>query len=275
LNLAGIVLRSNNGGHWIHNVAVIGASGDVGFSDIRFEAFAVQIWGNLEVLDPTQSTNNLIENVTVSKPGSPVMSGAPAGGVMDGIVVNNAVAEIRNSLVEDYTIAFGGWAMGPVWFHGNTARNVKYGFNADSFTSAGVIFESNQIIHPLLYGIVIGGGNGSSIFQNWNVSNNSIQLNQNNSVGLVLRGQVQDSVFSGNTIASDGSAKSLIGIWSYPIATGLANFGNGFQDNRIDNAMSIDFSLDPNFNGNCRFQNRDLQGKARQDFPDNSSTRCR
>jgi hypothetical protein len=275
LSLEGIVLRSDQGGHWIHDVNVTGGSGDVGFSNVVFETFTVRIWGNVHPPDPQQNTNNLIEHVNVSNPGLPVLRGSPPGGAVDGIVVNNAVAEVRNNVVDGYTLGFGGWAMGAVSFHDNVAKNCKYGFNTDSFSNSGVMVESNQIVHPGAYGIVIGGGDGSAVFKDWNVFNNSIQLNQANSVGLVLRGQVQNATFSGNTIAADGSARNLTAIWSYPAASGLQNLGNTFQNNQIDKTLTINFAQDPNFNTNCRFQNRDLQGQARQDFPDNSSAKCR
>jgi hypothetical protein len=136
LNMQGIVLRSQQGGHWIHNVNVVGASGDVGFSNVVFEAFAVQIWGNSVPVDPQQNTGSIIEHVMVSNPGRPVIPGSPPGGAIDGIVVNNAVAEIRNNVVDGYMLGYGGWAMGPANFHDNIARNGQYGFNADSFTNS-------------------------------------------------------------------------------------------------------------------------------------------
>jgi hypothetical protein len=276
LNLAAIVLRSEQGNHWIHNVNVIGASGDAGFRNVLYEAFAVQIWGNSLTLDPHESTGSLIEKVTVTKPGLPMTSGSPPGGAMDGIVVNTAMAEVRNNVVEGYLIAYGGWAMENVWFHDNVARDSYYGFNADSLTNNGVILQSNQFIHPVLYGMVIGGGGTSNTFSNWSVLNNSVQMNTTDSIGIVLQGQVQNSVFTGNMIQSDGgAAHNLSAIFSYSAKSGLSNFNNVFQDNHIDKSMRIDFSQDPNFNNNCRFQNRDLQGLVRQDFPDNSSSKCR
>jgi len=275
LNLEGIVLRSDHGGHWIHNVHLTGASGDVGFRNIQFETFAIQIWGNILPMDPQQNTGTIIENVTVSKPGTPMMQGELPGGTTDGIVVNNAVAEVRNNTVDGYAVAYGGWAMGPVWFHDNIAKNVQYGFNADSFDNIGVILEANKIIHPASYGIVIGGGDGTRTFQNWNVINNSIQLNQANSVGLILRGQVKNSTFSDNTVSSDSSAGNLTAILSFPLASGMANSGNRFENNHLDKAMTINFSRDPEFSGDCRFLNRDLQGNPRSDFPDNSNNQCK
>jgi len=275
LNLEGIVLRTQNGGHWIHDVNVIGGSGDVGFISVLFETFAVQLWGMADPLDPQQDADNIIENVNVSNPGRATVSGSPAGGAMDGIVVNNAVAEIRKNVVDGYQVAYGGWAMGPVNFHDNIARNIAYGFNDDSFTSSGVVLQSNQFIAPSSYGVVIGGGSPDVSFSNWNLLNNTIQLSNPGSIALVLRGQVENSTFSGNTILATGSGRSLTAIWSYPAVSGVSNRNNVFEDNRVDRAVVMNFSQDPNFNTNCRFQNRDLQGNPRQDFPDNSPTMCR
>jgi len=276
LNLAAISLRSVAGNHWIHNVKVTGASGDAGFRNVLYEAFAVQIWGSNQELDPRQSSGNLIENVNVTMAGRPMTSGSPPGGAMDGIIVNTAMAEVRNNVVEGYLIAYGGWAMEHVWFHDNISRDSHYGFNADSFTNNDVVLQSNQFIHPVQYGMVIGGGGTSNTFSNWSVLNNTVQMNAAGSIAIVLQGQVQNSVFTGNTIQSDGGlAHNLSAILSYSFKSGLENFNNVFQDNHIDKAMRVDFSGDPNFNTNCRFQNRDLQGLVRQDFPDNSSSKCR
>ena len=272
LNVAGIVLRSIEGNHWIHDVNVIGAAGDLGSRNIRYEAFAVQIWGSDPDHDSHQSTHNLIEKVNVTKPGRPMTSGSAPGGAVDGIVVNNVTAEIRNNLVEGYPIAYGGWVMDKVWFHDNISRDSIYGFNADALTNNNMILESNQFIHSAKYGVVIGG---SGAFNNWTVKHNTVQMNAAESRGIVLRGQVQNSVFADNTIQSDGNAHNLAAIVSYVSSTGAANANNSFQNNRIDKALRIDFSQDPNFESNCRFQNRDLQGQPRHDFPDNSSAKCR
>jgi hypothetical protein len=107
------------------------------------------------------------------------------------------------------------------------------------------------------------------------VQHNTVQMNAADSLGIVLRGQVMNSVFSDNTIQSDGNAHNLAAIVSYSSTAGAANVNNSFQNNHIDKALRIDFSQDPNFHRNCRFQNRDLQGNPRQDFPDNSSAKCR
>ena len=271
LNLEGIVLRSIAGNHWIHNVKVVGGSGDAGAISIAFETFAVRVWGSSQNQNPNQSAANLIENVSVTKPGRLMVSGFPAGGAMDGIVLNNAAGEVRNNVVEGYAIAYGGWNMSNVWFHDNISRNSTYGFNADSFTNNGIIIQSNQFIHSAAYGIVIGGG---TQFAHWNVSNNTIQMNATGSCGIVLRGQVQSSVFTQNTIQSDGGHDQTA-IWSFPSVQGQTNFDNTFQDNHIDDFLGIDFSRDPDYSTNCRYLNRDLQGGPLRGFPDNSGSQCR
>jgi hypothetical protein len=273
LNLEGIVLRSTQGGHWIHNVNVVGGSGDVGFVDVAFETFAVRIWGNVTPPDPSQNTGSIVEHVNVTNPGHAVVGGSPNGGAMDGIVVNTAVAEVRNNVVDGYQVGYGGWAMGAVSFHDNIARNVQYGFNTDSFSNDGVIVQNNQFIRPSGYGVVIGGGPGAT-FSNWTITSNTIELDRPGAIAVVLRGQVQNAVFSNNTISADGPS-DLFAIWSYQAASGAENLNNVFQNNHIDKSMAMRISADPNFNTNCRFQNRDLQGQALAAFPDNSSAKCR
>lgn len=274
LDLSGIVLRSKEGGHWIHDVKVIGASGDAGMRSLNYETFAVQIWGN--TLDPQLSSRNLIENIVVTQPGRPVTADSPAGGEMDGIVLNNAMGEVRNNVVEGYFIALGGWNIDHVSIHDNIIRDTHYGFNADSLSNNNITLQSNQFIHPREYGIIMGGGFPGATFANWTVVGNTITLNATNSSGIGIQGEVQNSTFAGNTIQSDSSsAHNMSGIWSLSRVPEAANINNVFQDNHIDKALAIDFSRDPNFNTNCRHQNRDLQGNARQDFPDNSSSACR
>ncbi|HKV91250.1 MAG TPA: hypothetical protein VJW20_01740 [Candidatus Angelobacter sp.] len=274
LNLEGIVLRSDQGGHWIHDVNVIGGSGDAGAINVSFETFTVRIWGNNNQQDPQENSGNIIERVTVTKPGQAMLSHTPPGGACDGIAVNNVVAEIKNNLVDGYGIAYGGWSMGPVSFHDNVSHNTIYGFNADSFSNNGVKIESNKFIQPSSYGIVIGGGGLTMGFNEGTVANNTIELSKEGSIGLVLRGQVNNATLSNNTIFSLGSARNKMAIWSYLSIPGAVNLNNAFENNHIDKALTMDFSQDPNFNTDCRFQNRDLQGEAIPGFPDNSAATC-
>ncbi len=276
LNLEGIVLRSIAGQHWIHDINVIGGSGELGLKNLIYESFAVQIWGSGPVTNSNQSMGNLIENVSVTRPGRPMTRNSPAGGSMDGIVVNNAATEVRNNLVEGYYIAYSGWNMKLVWFHDNISRNTAYGFNADSFTNIGITLQSNQFLHPSKYGIIIGGESAGETFSDWHVLNNTVTLHSSGTIALGIRGQVQNSSFTENTIQPDGgTARNMTAIVSYSSANGVANFSNNFQNNRIDGSMHVDFSQDPNFNTNCRYQNRDLQGRPIPGFPDNSGSQCK
>jgi hypothetical protein len=275
LNLQAIVLRSLEGGHWVHDVNVTGAAGDIGVRNLALESFVVRIWGDITPPDPQQNTGNVIDHVNVTHPGKPVLNGSRPGGAMDGIVVNNALAEVKNSLVDGYQLGYGGWNMGAVQFHDNISRNTQYGFNADSFNNVGVVVQSNQFIKPSSYGIVIGGGDPTVLFSKWTVANNTIQLGNPGAAGIVLCGQVQNSNFGGNTISAVNSAHGMIAIWSFQLASGVVNANNAFQQNQIDKSLGMNFTHDPNFNSNCRFQNHDLQGQPLTNFPDNSSAKCR
>jgi hypothetical protein len=274
LNLSAISLRSVKGGNRIHNVEVRGASGDLGFLNIVYESFAIQIWGEPSQPGGFENEDNLIENINVHKPGKAVLSGESAGGKMDGIVVSNASAEVRSNSVENAIIGYGGWLMHGVNFHDNVAQNVGYGFNADSFTNTAVTLRSNQIIHPAFYGIVIGGGQPDNVFSGWTVSDNTIVLGYSRTAGIVLRGHVSNSTFSGNTITADRPVHQALAIFSYEIANGFASPDNAFELNTVDKSLLVDFSQDPSFNSDCRYQNADLQGNPIQSFANNSSSPC-
>lgn len=272
LNLSAVVLRSHQGGHWIHGVNVVGVSGDLGSVNIHYESFPIFIWGDNPMGDFIESSGNLVENVTVTRPGSAVFADQIPGGPVSAIVVGNAVAEVRKNLVDGYNVAYGGWAMGPVWFHDNVAKNNRYGFNADGLNNVGVVLESNKFIHPSAYGIVMGATNEAQIFSRWKVLSNTVEINAPNVVGMVLRGQVQSSLFADNRIFSDQPApRNVTAIWSYPSGGQAANFGNVFKNNQLDSSERIDFSQDPFFNSNCRVQNRDLQNRSLPAFPDNDT----
>ena len=106
---------------------------------------------------PRVSADNLIENVTVTKPGRADDQRCAPGGTMDGIVVTNAMGEVRNNVVEGYhrsLTAAGSWTR--YGFTTISPETLSYGFNADSLTNNNVILESNQFIHPARYGIVYG-----------------------------------------------------------------------------------------------------------------------
>ena len=273
LNLDAIVLRSLHGGHWIHDVHIVGVSGDLGVRNSRYETFPVLIWGDNQALDPSQSQGNLVERVTLSRPGSTVGPGSFPGGAVTAIAVANAAAEVRNNNLDGYSIAYGGWAMQSVWFHDNVGINNRYGFNTDSWNNFDVTLQSNRFIHPSLYGIVLGGASQQQKFSRWSIRDNTIEVDAPHVVGVILQGQVQGVTFESNKVFSDSPPpKNVTAIYSFPTVNGVTNFGNSFVNNQIDSSQHIDFSRDPDFNTNCRFQNRDLHGHPLPDFPDNTNS---
>ena len=169
LNLEAIHLRSNKGGDWIHDIRVINAAGEIS------ESFPVWIASVQQGVPPTENNGNVIERVNMSKFGA---------GECTAIAVANAAAQVRNNAVDGYPIAYGGWQMGPVWFHDNFAINTQYGFNIDSLKNEGVRIERNLIVHPRRYGIVIGG---DGAYANFKISGNIIEINNPGSIGLVFR----------------------------------------------------------------------------------------
>src|SRR6185312_1541435 len=99
---------------------------------------------------------------------------------------------------------------------------------------------------------VIGGSNREQLFSQWRVLNNAVELDSSGTIGMVLRGQVQGAIFSGNKVFSDNTnAIRTIAIWSYSSGNGVANGGNIYQDNHFDRALGMNFSADPDFNTNC------------------------
>lgn len=271
LTVNAIVMRSLEGGDWIHDVDVVQAAGDLGIRNSKYETFPVIVWGDNQDLDPAENQGSVIEGVKMTKPGRTVDADGYPGGAMTAIAVANAAAEVRNNLVDGYSIAYGGWNMQSVWFHDNIAQNNRYGFNVDSLDNFDVIFESNEIIHPFPYGIVIGGNHPQQKFSGLRILDNTIELGSSAAVGIALRGQVQDSVFAGNKVFPDASvSKPATAMWVFPSGAGVVNRSNFFQDNQFDRSLSMNFSADPDFDTDCRFGNRDLQGRPLPEFPDNS-----
>ncbi|MGH9529598.1 MAG: hypothetical protein ACRD2S_06730, partial [Terriglobales bacterium] len=177
-NLAAISLRSDAGNNWIHRINVINSEGKVS------ETFPVSIVSVNFRKPPSQ--NNVIEHVTMSNWG---------GGLCTAIALGNAVAEVRYNTVNGYQIAFGGWALGAAWFHDNTAIDSQYGFNIDSDANDGVIIQNNQIIHPLKYGIVIGGG---ARYANFKILSNTIEINSSLAEGILFQGNVTNAAIERN-----------------------------------------------------------------------------
>lgn len=256
LNLEGIHLRSDQGGHWIHDVKIIHAAGEIS------EVFPVMLFSLRAKSSPTENNGNVIERVRLSNWG---------GGHCTAIAVANAVAEVRNNVVEGLQIGYGGWVMGPVWFHDNVAVETEYGFNIDSLANQGVRIEQNQIIHPRSYGIVVGG---DGTYNGFKISGNTVQINKPGVIGLVFRGNVTGAVVSGNSIVTDSSVKATAirnhaGEWSAG-----PNVNNAYESNRISSGLRVSFNGLSWKSRSCIFGNRDERGNPSKELGDNHAGPC-
>lgn len=263
LGLEAIHLRSDLGQNWIHDLNAINLSTEIGQLGERWEAFPVWIvaWDRSK---PGQNRGNLIENISMTQ---------HYGEVCTAIALGNATGEIRNNLVEGYQIGYGGWDMGGVYFHDNTALNTEYGFNIDSLTNHDLKIENNKIIHPRKYGFVIGG---PYVYKNFLFRNNTIQVDHSGVLGIVFQGNVTDSTVTGNKIiAENSSARSSTAIvnQSSTKETG-PNSNNTYQSNQIANGMSVVFKAPSQKQQNCFFDNRDERGGAYKELADNHGGPC-
>ena len=141
LTLEVIHLRSDLGGHRIHDVNVVNAAAEIGAINARWEAFPIWIL-SVDRSKPGQDRDNIIENVSMKQSVCLVCT---------AICVANATAEVRNNLVEGVQIGYGGWDLAGGSFHDNTAINTDYGFNIDSLVNNGVtIRETRSFIRESL-----------------------------------------------------------------------------------------------------------------------------
>src|SRR5260221_6099207 len=263
LTLDAIHLRSDLGGHWIHDVNVVNAASEMGAIHVRWEAFHVWIV-SMDRSRPEQNRGNIIENVTMKQ---------PFGNVCTAIAVANATAEVRNNLVDSYQIGYGGWDLREYIFHDNTAINTEYGFNIDSLVNTGVRIERNKIIHPRKFGFVVGG---EGTFANFKFLDNILQIDRSGVVGFMLRGDVTGAVIAGNKLLADNSSGAH--------ATPFRNYGasrhagpnhdNVYQSNQLTGGMSLVFQSPSQKSQNCFFDNRDERGNPSKDLPDNHNGPC-
>jgi len=263
LRLDAIHLRSDLGGHWIHDVNVVNAASEMGAINVRWEAFHVWIVA-MGPVNPEQNHGNIIENVTMKQ---------PYGNVCTAIAVANATAEVRNNLVDSYQIGYGGWDLGETNFHDNTAINTEYGFNIDSLANTGVRIERNKIIHPRKYGFVVGG---EGTFANFKFLNNTLQIDRSGVVGFMFRGNVTGAVISGNKVLADNSSGARATAFrNYGVSRHAGpNQGNIYQANQITGGMSLVFQGPSQKSQNCFFDNRDERGNPHKDLPDNHGGPC-
>jgi hypothetical protein len=263
LTLDAIHLRSDQGGHWIHDVRVINTAGEIGGINIKWEAFPVWIV-SMNNPSPTESGGNIIENVIMSQ---------SFGETGCAIAIANVLAEVRHNQVAGYPIGYGGWKMGPVYFHDNTATETGYGFNIDSLNNAGVRIESNQIIHPQKYGIVVGGG---AAFSNFRILNNTIRIDRPGVIGLLFQGNVTGATVAGNAFIAENAqaARSTAMRIASPRGSSDASRNNTYQANQIAAGMKTVFEPGRTKSQNCFFANHDELGRPRPDLADNHNGSC-
>jgi Periplasmic copper-binding protein (NosD) len=263
LTLEAIHLRSDMGGHWIHDVNVVNAAAEIGTIHGRWEAFPVWI-AAMDRSKVGQNRGNIIENVTMT---------GRYGVVCTAIAVANATAEVRNNVVEGYQIGYGGWDLDGTVFHDNTAINTEYGFNIDSQVNNRVRIERNRIIHPRKYGIVIGGG---GTYANFKFLDNTLQIDRAGITVFGFRGNVTSAVIAGNKVLADNSSGAhSTAIRSFSAdRQSPANRDNTYQSNQIAAGMSVVFQGPSQKSQNCFFDNRDERGNPRKDMPDNHSGPC-
>jgi hypothetical protein len=263
INLDAIRLRSDLGGNWIHDVNVMNASAEVGSIDARVEAFPVWI-ACFTRAKVGVNRGNLIERVTMTR---------HFGDVSTAIAVANALAEVRNNLVDGYQIGYGGWDLGETVFHDNTATNTEYGFNIDSLANNGVRIENNQIIHPRKYGFVVGG---EGTFAKFKFLNNTVKIEKSGNIGFLFRGNVTGAVIMGNKIIADsGSGGRATAFRNYAASKQSGpNRDNTYQSNQIAGGMKLVFEAPSQKSQNCFFDNRDERGNPRKDLPNSQDSPC-
>lgn len=263
LILDAIHLRSDLGGHWIHDVNVINAAAEIGEISGRYEAFPVEI-ASVQRSKPEQNRGNLIERVAMMR---------HFGNVCTAIAVANATAEVKDNLVDGYQIGYGGWDLHESVFHDNIAINTEYGFNIDSLVNSGVRIERNKIIHPRKYGIVIGG---AGTFAGFKFLNNVIQLDKPGTIGFVFNGNVTGAVIAGNKILVEffpGARATAFRNYSASKQAG-PNRDNIYQSNQIAGGMAVTFEGPSQKSQNCFFDNRDEHGNPHKGLPDNHGGPC-
>jgi len=263
LTLEVIHLRSDLGGHRIHDMNVVNAAAEIGAISQRWEAFPVWIL-SVDRSKPGQDRDNIIENVSMKQTVCLVCT---------AICVANATAEVRNNVVEGVQIGYGGWDLAGGSFHDNTAINTDYGFNIDSLVNNGVTIERNKIVHPRKFGFAVGG---DTTFANFKFLDNTVQIDRSGAIGFVFRGNVTGALIMGNKVLADNSSgASATAFKNYPATRQSGpNHDNVYQSNQIAAGMSLVFKASSQKSQNCFFDNRDERGNPRKDMPENHGGAC-
>jgi hypothetical protein len=213
LGLVAVILRSNRGHQWIHNIHVMNASGETR------EEFPV---GISSPMPNPENQGNLVEYVTMDH---------WAGGKCTAIMIAGGSGEVRYNTVSGYHIGYGGWSMSNVNFHDNKAIDTPWGFNIDSWTNTGIVIAHNQIVHPL-YGVVVGG---TGEFTNFSILDNTVTVGPTTVYGLVFQGHVSGFRVLRNKIITDRptGASNVLGFFE----KGDRNVNNIFQQNVVSSSF--------------------------------------
>jgi len=246
LELMAVSLQSNHGHQWVHNIHVTNTSGE------GPEAFPVAITA------PTQNPDNkgnLVEHVTMDH---------WAGGRCTAIVIAGGEGEVRFNTVTGYHIGYGGWSMSNVKFHDNQAIETTYGFNIDSWQNRGIVIAHNQIVHPLSYGLVIGG-NGD--FSDFSILDNTVTVGPNTIYGLVFQGHVKGARVLRNKIIADRptGGSNVLGFFE----KNTQNVNNVFQENVMTGSFKNSLQ-----GSDCLWGNVSEAGQQLQSLRNTQNTRC-
>jgi hypothetical protein len=261
LNLEAINLWSAQGHNWLHNLHVINSASEVGGLDGSLEGMVVIIQNASPGSTPTDSSGNLIENLTLSQFG---------GGACTAIAIANVAGEVRNNTVIGYQIGYGGWSLGSANFHDNVATGTTYGFNFDSLPNQGVRIASNTLAPAHGFGMVIGGG---ATYQGFTITGNTIRISDADTAGLLFQGGVSNASVTGNIFTGGPPGALAIRVFSNGPTAG-PNGGNVYQSNKIDSQLKVLFQAPSSLSLDCSFGNTDEQGNLRLDLPNTSPSPC-
>jgi predicted transcriptional regulator len=118
--------------------------------------------------------------------------------------------------------------MSNVSFHDNTAIETAYGFNIDSLQNSKITIAFNFIVHPQLYGIVVGG---SGDFTDFSIHDNTVIVGPKTVNGLIFQGNVRGAQVLRNKFTADRptGASNMSGF----VEKNTKNVNNVFQENVV------------------------------------------
>ncbi len=262
LQLLGVQLRSNKGGHNIHNINVSNYASENGL-----EAFPIWIVSVAKV-GSALSKNNQIKYTILG-------NSSPPPGLCTGITIANVQGEVAYNVANGWSSygntfggcqGFGGWSLDNAWFHDNFALNNSASFLTDSLTNRTVTIEYNQFLNPSGWGMVIGG---TGRYDYYTIQYNEIDLSNFGSTGILFQGDVTGANVTRNNITVQGTAGQNHGISFRANANRSLNIGNALQFNQISSRASNDAVPAHN----CVFNNTNEQGTPGV-IPNTQSAAC-